>query len=116
MFVRQLLQGLKMSTYKIKGTLQVTISQETKFSLFPDSAYLSPDRKHAVLYDGNGHDAKLVELADSKFIKFKKMENSNEFLINNLIQLALDHKTVEIQVTLDCQCKASITGFTYPAR
>lgn len=101
-------------TYKIKGTLQVTCTvDETRFSIFPDTTYLSPDKKSAVLYLENNKKACIVKInsADGKTLSFGSLKNLGSE--GYLVQIALQNKPVELHLNESCE---TITGFTYPAR
>ena len=118
-------------TYKVKGTLRLNyICDKVEFLVFADAAYLSPDKKHAVLYpspdpevsgkttENKSLEALMVKLIEpgDKYILLSvgpDLKTPNEKLESLLIQLALQNKPVELHV--DGEGKI-ITGFTYPVR
>lgn len=101
--------------YKIKGTLQINYSNNSlTFSIFPDSNFLCPENKNAILFPINkSKNAFIYPLNSNKSINFKKIANTN--IEEVLIQLAIQNKHVELEISTQDQVK-TVTGFTYPVR
>lgn len=100
-----------MPSYKIKGTLGINYKgKETDFTLYPDSAYLCPEHKNAVLYP-SGLQAALIEPLTNNQVSLSLKDQKLEAL---LTQLALQSKTLELIVEQDNQT-LKITGLNYPA-
>lgn len=113
-------ENASTSYLKIQGVLGVSISQEAskpkaEYSLRPLTAYLSPDKKNAVLYGGvkasDEENVKQIQLAGDS-IKLT-LDGSIQSKEDFLIQLALQQKPVELHVNVETNA-AKIVGFTYP--
>lgn len=103
---------------KVKGTLGIQCRNgDVKFSLYPDAAYLCPEKQNAVLYpieaeSAQSQTAYMEKLEDNKLI-VDKIESSMSELKGYLVQLALQNKPVELFVSIKPK-ECMITGLRYP--